>query len=116
NVQIDHVVSLADAWRSGASAWSYAKRLALANDPLELLAVGSAVNQAKSDGTAAVWLPATSPGRCRLARTQVAVKQKYGLTVTPPERAALTGILRGCPDRSLPGSPLPTLAPNRSPG
>jgi hypothetical protein len=113
-VEIDHVVALADAWRSGAATWGYAKRLALANDPLELLAATHAVNQAKGDRDASQWLPATESGRCVLAVRVVAVKAKYGLSVTSSERAALADVLSGCPS-ALPSSAVPTEAPNRSP-
>src|SRR4051812_28754165 len=56
-VQIDHVVALSDAWQKGAQAWDDTRRLAFANDPLELLAVDGGLNQSKRDGDAATWLP-----------------------------------------------------------
>ncbi len=112
-IQVDHVVSLGDAWRSGASAWPYAKLLAFANDPLELLAVSGRLNESKGDSDAAGWLPPSST--CRYAATQVAVKAKYGLRVNAGERAALVAVLRQCPTTLLPTGGTPTLAPNRSP-
>jgi hypothetical protein len=112
-IEVDHLVALADAWRSGASAWPYARLLAFANDPLELLAVPRAQNQAKSDADASAWLP--EQGVCAFAARQVAVKQKYGLSVTAAERDALGGALASCPDEPLPTSAVPTLAPDRSP-
>ena len=48
-VQIDHVVALGDAWRSGASRWTARRRLHYANDPFVLLAVDGAQLAAKSD-------------------------------------------------------------------
>jgi hypothetical protein len=56
-VDIDHVVALSDAWQKGAARWVAGKRLALANDPLNLLAVDSSTNRSKGDGDAATWLP-----------------------------------------------------------
>ena len=44
-VDIDHVVALSDAWQKGAASWPAGKRLALANDPLNLLAVDSLSQQ-----------------------------------------------------------------------
>ena len=64
DVQIDHVVALSDAWQKGAQALSREKRIELANDPLELLAVDGPANQQKSDGDAATWLPSFKPFRC----------------------------------------------------
>src|SRR5712691_8444110 len=52
-VQIDHVVALGDAWRTGAKKWTSALRLAYANDPVVLLAVDGPANEAKSDRDAA---------------------------------------------------------------
>jgi hypothetical protein len=96
-VQIDHVVSLSDAWQKGAQQWSPQKRLAFANDPLELLAVAGEVNAAKSDADAASWLPPYRPGWCAFVTRQVQVKARYGLWVTPAERQAMRRVLGACP-------------------
>ncbi|MDP9183944.1 MAG: HNH endonuclease family protein [Actinomycetota bacterium] len=102
-IQIDHVVSLSDAWQKGAQQWTPEKRLAFANDPLELMAVSRDVNQAKSDADAASWLPPYKPFRCAFVARQVQVKATYGLWVTGAERDAIRRVLAGCPaDRSLP--------------
>ena len=98
-VQIDHVVALADAWRKGARDWTDARREAFANDPLELLAVDGRLNEQKSAKDAAVWLPPARAGRCAYAARQVAVKTAYDLAVTLQERAALTAALDGCVGR-----------------
>ena len=110
-VQIDHVVSLSNAWQTGAFAWPAGKRLAFANDPLNLLAVDGRANQAKSDGDAATWLPPNPAYRCAMVARQTAVKVKYQLWVTPPERDAIARVLRGCPDQPAPTGGNPTVAP-----
>ena len=46
-VQIDHVVALADAWRSGAWQWDAQRRQEFANDPENLLAVDGQANEDK---------------------------------------------------------------------
>jgi hypothetical protein len=81
-VQIDHVVALGDAWQKGAQQLSQDRRTALANDPLNLLAVGGAVNEAKGDGDAATWLPPLRSARCPYVARQIAVKAAYRLWVT----------------------------------
>ena len=101
-VQIDHVVALGDAWQKGAQSWTLARRTALANDPLELLAVGGAVNGAKSDGDAATWLPPRRAYRCDYVARQIAVKAKYGLWVTSAEKDAMARVLATCPAQPLP--------------
>jgi hypothetical protein len=114
-VEIDHVVALYDAWQKGASSWPYGKRVALANDPLELQAVATEVNRAKGPGDAATWLPPARSAWCAFAARQVAVKAKYGLGVTRAERDALARVLRRCPYQPAPRSDAPTLAPVRAP-
>ena len=98
-VQIDHVVALGDAWQTGAQRWPTARRVAFANDPLNLLAVGGRVNQQKGDGDAATWLPPNKAFRCDYIARQVAVKRKYGLWVTAAEKAAMLRVLTACPGR-----------------
>jgi hypothetical protein len=101
-VQIDHVVALSDAWQTGAQQLTSEQRIALANDPLELLAVDGPANQQKSDGDAATWLPPNKPFRCQYIARQVAVKQKYSLWVTQAEHDAIQNILQTCPGQELP--------------
>jgi hypothetical protein len=110
-VDIDHLVALSDAWQKGASAWSAGKRLALANDPLNLLAVDASVNRSKGDGDTATWLPPNRSYRCSYVAKQVAVKGKYGLWVTAAERDAMVRVLSTCSSMVLPGpGPAPTVA------
>ncbi len=101
-VQIDHVVALSNAWQTGAQQLSAEQRAALANDPLELLAVDGPTNQKKSDGDAATWLPPNKSFRCQYVARQIAVKKKYSLWVTEPEKTAMQRILANCPQQSLP--------------
>jgi hypothetical protein len=102
-VDIDHLVALSDAWQKGASGWPAGKRLALANDPLNLLAVDASTNRSKGDGDTATWLPANKAFRCTYVARQVAVKGKYALWVTLAERDAMTRVLATCPAMPLPG-------------
>ena len=101
-VQIDHVVALSNAWQTGAQQLSSEQRISLANDPLELRAVDGPANQQKGDGDAATWLPSNKPFRCQYIARQIAVKKKYSLWVTPPERTAMERILASCPEQRLP--------------
>jgi hypothetical protein len=110
-VDIDHVVSLGNAWVTGAARVDIHVRAAFANDPLNLLAVDLHTNRSKGDGDAATWLPPYRPFRCAYVARQIAVKQKYRLWVTPPERAAMERVLGSCPGQRLPADP--THAPTR---
>ena len=104
-VQIDHVVALSNGWQTGAQALSPEARQNLAEDPLELLAVTGSLNEAKRDGDAATWLPPNKAFRCDYVARQVAIKSKYGLWVTPAERAQMASVLSGCPGQLIPTEP-----------
>jgi hypothetical protein len=101
-VQIDHVVALSDAWQTGAQQLPETTRRALANDPLNLLAVDGPANQEKGDGDAATWLPPRKAFRCAYVSRQVAVKARYHLWVTAAEREAMARVLHSCPLQPLP--------------
>lgn len=95
-VQIDHVVAMANAWQTGAKFWSDDKRERFANDRRNLLAVRGDLNLQKSDADAATWLPPRKAFRCTYVAMQVLTKDRYGLWLTAPEKAAITRILQNC--------------------
>jgi len=101
-IDIDHVVALSNAWQTGAAYFDKNKRSQIANDPLNLLAVDSKLNRQKGDGDAATWLPPSKAFRCEYVARQVAVKAKYGLWVTQPEKVAIDKILSTCVGQKLP--------------
>ncbi|WP_243757528.1 DUF1524 domain-containing protein [Allobranchiibius sp. GilTou38] len=114
-VQIDHIVSLSDAWQTGAQQLSAEQRQNFANDPRELLAVDGPTNEAKGDGDAATWLPPNKSFRCTYVADQVMVKSAYRLWVTSAEKAAMTAVLTHCsnPPAATP-SPSSTHTPSPS--
>ncbi len=101
-VQIDHVVAVSDTWQTGSQLLTKARREQLYNDPLELIAVDGPANEEKGDGDAAVWLPSNTAYACRYVARQIAVKLKYHLWVTPPEQAAISKVLKTCPNQLVP--------------
>ena len=103
-VQIDHVVALSNAWQTGAFKLSIKERTAFANDPMNLLAVKGRLNSQKNDGDAATWLPPLKNYRCDYVARQIAVKIKYKLWFTAPEKEAMVRILKSCPEKALPTS------------
>ncbi|SDC88003.1 HNH endonuclease family protein [Actinokineospora iranica] len=98
DVDIDHVVPLAAAWRSGASSWTTARRQQFANDLSlpQLIAVTDNVNQAKGDQTPATWKPPLSSYWCTYAKMWTHVKYNYGLSVNSAEKSALSNMLNTC--------------------
>ena len=103
-VQIDHVVALSNAWQTGAFKLTVLQRTALANDPMNLFAVKGRLNSQKGDGDTATWLPPLKSFRCSYVAQQIAVKAKYSLWVTAPEKEAMARILTACPKQLLPTS------------
>lgn len=101
DVQIDHVVALSDAWQKGAQQLTKARRIELANDPLELLAVNGEANLQKSGSDAASWLPPNKSFRCQYVARQIAIKLKYNLWVTEAESNSMRSILASCPQQTL---------------
>lgn len=94
-VQIDHVVPLSEAWRSGAHAWDAERRRLFANDLGGLLAVDGPTNAAKSDDDPAAWRPRAAY-QCAYARRWVTVKHRWTLGVDRSERTALHELLDTC--------------------
>ncbi|MEW2252288.1 HNH endonuclease family protein [Streptomyces sp. NPDC058733] len=98
DLDIDHLVPLAEAWDSGASKWTTAQRQAFANDLTrpQLIAVTDNVNQAKGDQDPATWMPSRTAYRCTYVRAWVQVKYYYDLSVDTAEKNALTNYLASC--------------------
>ncbi|RAS60287.1 uncharacterized protein DUF1524 [Lentzea atacamensis] len=95
-IQIDHVVPLAEMWRSGAARWAPEQRVAAANDLRNLVAVSGKVNQSKGDKTPEEWMPPNAGYACSYGRIYVTVKAAYALSVAPAERSALENALATC--------------------
>ncbi|MBQ0922566.1 HNH endonuclease family protein [Saccharopolyspora endophytica] len=98
DVDIDHIVPLAAAWRSGAAEWTQDQRQAFANDleGPQLIAVTDNVNQEKGDQTPDTWMPPATDYHCTYASMWVGTKHKYQLTITEAEKGALQTALDGC--------------------
>lgn len=102
SLDIDHMVPLAEAWDSGASAWTAARREAYANDQgadVSLVAVTARTNRSKSDQDPAEWMPPSPQAQCRYVGEWVATKLRWGLTADDRELQALKVYAEGpCED------------------
>ncbi|MEU9885061.1 HNH endonuclease family protein [Sphaerisporangium sp. NPDC051011] len=98
DIDIDHMVPLAEAWRSGAYAWTTSKRQAFANDLTnpQLWAVTNSVNRAKSDYDPARWKPPLTSFWCTYAKAYIDVKYEWSLSVDSAEKSALSSMLGRC--------------------
>ncbi|MEV4351926.1 HNH endonuclease family protein [Actinoplanes sp. NPDC049596] len=97
-VDIDHMVPLANAWRSGASKWTTDKRGDFANDldHPQLIAVSAGSNRSKGDQDPSTWKPTDTGHWCEYAQDWIAVKTTWKLTVTDKEKSALADMLEKC--------------------
>ncbi len=96
-LDIDHMVPLAEAWRSGAWAWTAAQRMDFANDledSRSLIAVTASLNRSKGDRDVAGWLPPRA--QCNYISNWIAVKWRFDLTVDPNEGEFLQGKITAC--------------------
>ncbi|WBB77578.1 HNH endonuclease family protein [Micromonospora sp. WMMD882] len=97
DLDIDHMVALAEAWDSGARSWTTSRRQSFANDlgdARSLVAVTDNVNQAKGDQDPTTWMPTND--RCRYVAEWAAVKTRWRLTVDTAEKNALTSYAGSC--------------------
>jgi len=96
-LDIDHVVPLAEAWRSGAWNWTPAERQSFANE-LEssrvLIAVTLSTNRSKGDRDPSLWMPTKE--RCNYTQEWLAIKYKFSLTVDPIEAIKLRELITEC--------------------
>ena len=101
-LQIDHLIPVAEAWGSGGRAWPPSRRAAFYNDlgvGYALNAVPSALNQSKQAFGPEQWMPPAN--RCRYIEVWTAMKHRWGLTVDLAERAALIRYAAGCPNNVI---------------
>jgi len=101
-VDIDHLVPVAEAWGSGAQSWTQARRVAFYNDldyEFSLNAMASALNSAKSAMGPEQWLPPANI--CLYVQAWTAVKVRWGLSADPAEQAALTQQADACPSSTV---------------
>ncbi|MGW6877656.1 HNH endonuclease family protein [Streptomyces xanthophaeus] len=109
-LDIDHMVPLAEAWDSGASAWTAQRREAYANDQgqaASLVAVTARSNRQKADQDPAQWLPSSPEALCRYGAEWTATKLRWGLAVDEAERERLWDIAAGCGGTDVEFTPAP---------
>jgi hypothetical protein len=96
DIDTDHVVPLAEAWRSGASSWNDDQLERYANDPEVLLSVEDNANESKGDKDPAAWKPPNEEEWCDYAQRWVSIKAEYDLSVDEEEKETLEQMLGDC--------------------
>lgn len=96
DVDIDHVVPLANAWRSGGAAWDTLRRERYANSPEVLLSADAGENRSKGDKGPEAWKPPNQSEWCDYATRWIQIKSDYDLSINPQEKSALEEMLGTC--------------------
>lgn len=98
-VEVDHVIPLAEAWRSGANSWSRSRRQSFANDLAgpQLIAVSVSSNRSKGDRDPSIWKPIRTAYHCTYSKMWIRSKRRWGLRLQSTEKSALQGMLNTCP-------------------
>ena len=98
-LDIDHLVPLAEAWESGGHLWAEAMWTRYANDlgdPRSLIAVSASTNRSKGARDPAEWWPPHSGYRCQYAVDWIAVKTRWDLAIDTAEQASIDAQLGQC--------------------
>lgn len=98
SVDIDHVVALAEAWRSGASSWATSRRQSFANDlnNPQLIAVSASSNRSKGDQDPSTWKPTRTSYHCTYSKMWIRSKYAWTLRLQSTEKSALQSMLNTC--------------------
>lgn len=109
---IDHVVSIHDAWRSGGHEWDAEQREAFYNDTENLVATDFSSNRRKGNRDISEYLPEDQGQYCEFASTVVYVKDKYNLSMTQAEHDVAFDILSDADCEDTNATPAVTMTYN----
>lgn len=95
-LDIDHIIPLSKAARSGGQAWSAKNKQQFANDIENLLAVSAKENRGKSDKGPGEYMPKDKSYHCQYSKSYISIAYKYNLTINKKDYEALKKALKSC--------------------
>ena len=99
-LSVANVVTVREAWESGAWAWSASKRRSFINDRADVSVLALVIatsSQQRGDKDPAGWMPSTNANTCAYLSNWVAVKTKWGLAMDQRELTAVkSAFVRQC--------------------
>jgi hypothetical protein len=107
DLQVDHVVSLSDAWHSGAWAWSSRQKTEFSNDLSNLNAIWGSENQRKSNLGPSQYVPLNESQTCAYLVQYAEVKVAWRLSITTADYEATAAGLENCSSSDAGQRPAP---------
>lgn len=112
-LDVDHLVSLKEAWDSGAWSWTPERRIAYANDLTDgrtLVTVSATSNRSKGDRDPSNWIPEDDRAVCQFVGDWIAVKARWSMSMDQSEHGRLRNLIDDrCPGLTI--EPWPDVAP-----
>lgn len=95
-LDIDHVIPLGYAAKMGGNNWEKAVKEEFANDKIHLLAVSASENRSKGDKGPGAYMPPNKEFHCAYSKIWISTTDKYGISITSKDKAALQKALKSC--------------------
>lgn len=117
-VRVTHLVTLREAWESGAHSWTAARRAEFANnldDDAAFAVVTRRVALQKGERDPSNWLPPRTSYHCTYVTDWVNVKSTWGLSMDQSEYARVRNVLASCSTDTGAAAPPSSTAPSSTP-
>lgn len=95
-VDIDHIIPLSKAAKSGGQNWSKEKKEIFANDLENLLATSAKENRKKGDKGPGEYMPPNKDYHCQYAKSYISIAYKYSLTINEKDSKVLNKTIKEC--------------------